>query len=653
LVGIIAAVATGIGSAFVQAGVVRHVDDGAPGGDGASWAGAYRFLQDALNDPAATEIRVAGGLYRPDQGAAVTPGDRAAAFSLREGVSLLGGYRGLAGGGDPNDRDVAAFESVLSGDLAGDDGPDFANVGENSLHVLQSVGGVGSRLLDGFTITGGNADGAGAAGEGGGLRHTVRVLKAVDCRFLTNRAAKGASIYAQGTTTQLELVRCELSGGLATADGGGLYSYSVIPTKLTGCTLADNTAASNGGAAYYRFGIGQVADCSITDNFANRGGGFYLTSSSPSFTDTLFQGNRTPMGVNQYGGGVYMVEGSSSSFTRCTFIDNHGSPGGGIAALYNYAAPTLRDCLFFGCSSASGGGGAVALGAGEPLLERCTFVGNSATYGGAVSNGTDAETLMRNCRFLGNTATSAGLGGGALYTSGRADLRGCFFSGNHTASNGGTLSLSGAAGVTALLSCTLAGNSAAGEAGGIYDGHVDHTVVIRDCILWNNTDSGPLDESAQLRAFAWFNVQVNFSIVQGWSSTFTGSNNSGANPQLADPDGPDGAPGTADDRPHLSAASPAINAGEPSFPSVLLGADLDGHTRVLCGRVDIGADEFGFADFNCNRVVNLADFAAWTTCALGPAADFTGAGCEAFDWDADENLDLRDFAGIQQAFPQE
>ena len=54
-----------------QAGVVIHVDDDAPlGGDGTSWGTAYRLLQDALADAAASggaEVRVAQGLYTPDQ----------------------------------------------------------------------------------------------------------------------------------------------------------------------------------------------------------------------------------------------------------------------------------------------------------------------------------------------------------------------------------------------------------------------------------------------------------------------------------------------------------------------------------------------------------------------------------------------------------
>jgi hypothetical protein len=71
-------------------GQVIYVDDGAaPGGDGSSWAHACRYLQDALAQAAGAagpvEIRVAQGVYQPDQGAGVTPGDRAATFELLNG----------------------------------------------------------------------------------------------------------------------------------------------------------------------------------------------------------------------------------------------------------------------------------------------------------------------------------------------------------------------------------------------------------------------------------------------------------------------------------------------------------------------------------------------------------------------------------------
>ena len=59
-------------------------------------------------------------MYKPDQGASQTPGDPAATFQLLDGVTIAGGYAGC-GADDPDLRDVAAHQSVLSGDLLGND----------------------------------------------------------------------------------------------------------------------------------------------------------------------------------------------------------------------------------------------------------------------------------------------------------------------------------------------------------------------------------------------------------------------------------------------------------------------------------------------------------------------------------------------------
>ena len=153
------------GAVTAATGSVVHVDDDAPaGGDGSSWSGAYRFLQDALASAAGTptEIRVAQGTYAPDRSEASPggTGDRDATFQLLSGVEILGGFAGL-GSPDPDARDVTGFPTVLSGDLNGDDGPpgSFVNNAENSRNVVTGDGTDLSAVLEGVTVTGGNADG--------------------------------------------------------------------------------------------------------------------------------------------------------------------------------------------------------------------------------------------------------------------------------------------------------------------------------------------------------------------------------------------------------------------------------------------------------------------------------------------------------------
>ena len=125
--------ALGFAGAPACAQNIIFVDDSAPpAGDGSSWQTAHRFLTDAIehasNTPGADEIRIAEGFYWPDESEAnpAGTGDLCAAFELPDSAAhgitkLIGGYRGTGTPGDPNQRDPELFESVLTGDLLGND----------------------------------------------------------------------------------------------------------------------------------------------------------------------------------------------------------------------------------------------------------------------------------------------------------------------------------------------------------------------------------------------------------------------------------------------------------------------------------------------------------------------------------------------------
>jgi hypothetical protein len=88
--------------------------------------------------------------------------------------------------------------------------------------------------------------------------------------------------------------------------------------------------------------------------------------------------------------------------------------------------------------------------------------------------------------------------------------------------------------------------------------------------------------------------------------------------------------------------SPGVNAGDPDLVLAEGQTDRDGHPRILCGRVDMGAYETGIGDFDCNGSADLSDFSSWDSCMAGPGGAYA-FGCEAFDFDGDLDVDLKDY----------
>jgi hypothetical protein len=251
-----------------------HVDADAPGAvqDGKSWNTALLTLQDALAAAGnGDEILVAEGVYRPDRGGTATLGDRGASFVLKDGIIVRGGYAGY-GRPDPDERDVARRETVLSGDLKSDDLWGILNLSDNSYHVVTGPAGEPAALLDGFTIKSGNADGAYPHHYGAGLYNPEGKLQAVNCTFRGNTAVWGGAVMSFGPS--VTLVNCHLAGNRALMLGGGLYNYEGDAT-LINCRVVGNSAdyaETAGGAAIYNLnGKLTILDCTVADNQSRNG----------------------------------------------------------------------------------------------------------------------------------------------------------------------------------------------------------------------------------------------------------------------------------------------------------------------------------------------------------------------------------------------
>ena len=353
-------------------------DDAALGGDGAGWDTAYRFIQNALayaSDPKneVLEIRVSQGMYFPDRDEDNPDGngDRYATFELIGGVALMGGHAGF-GADDPDARDVDLYETILSGDLAENDGPDFLNNDENTLHIVTSTYTDDPPTLSGFTITGANANviGENIDDRGGGLTLWYTTVIVEQCRFVANSAyTAGAGVWLRESTSTF--VTCTFEENIVSPGWGGVAIHDVFGSSVT------------------------LVNCLFRDNLP---------------------GDELGFGAILVGGDCCSAEISALDMEGCIFVGNSGLTGG---AILNNGFSSIVNCLFVdnhalgeGHWKFAGKGGAIT-NYGELTITNSTFVANSAVLdGGAIYAGhqtldtnLDSILSLTNCILWGNTGS--------------------------------------------------------------------------------------------------------------------------------------------------------------------------------------------------------------------------------------------------------
>ena len=346
-------------AAQAQGPAILFVDGDALGAnDGSSWENAFTKLQDALdiaNTPAnatnAYEIWVAAGVYYPDEGSGRIDNDRSQSFRMtHDNVRLYGGFAGDET--TREQRDWAANVTVLSGDIDQDGAP--AN---NAFHVLYVDGETGANItaatvIDGFTVTGGNASEYNQpSGYGGGLY-----------------CAGGGS----GNACSPTLGNLVFSGNQALHNGGGMINRGqnggVSSPALTNVTFSGNQAEFGGGMVNW---------------------GYYGVS-SPTLTNVTFSGNR----ANTDGGGMssYGDSGVSSPvLTNVTFSGNHAGRDGGGMANDGYD------------------------GVSRPVLVNVILWGNAATNSSQILNAYGAAPVLSYSLVQGGCPAGASCGAGILY----------------------------------------------------------------------------------------------------------------------------------------------------------------------------------------------------------------------------------------------
>jgi hypothetical protein len=425
--------------------------------DGSSWSDAFTDLQDALDAAAVGggEIRVAQGTYVPSR-RFVPPDDdpdnpRAVTFFVPDGVTLRGGYAGL-GGDDPDSIDIEQFQTILSGDLLGDDSPDFQNRADNAYHVLLALDA--AIVLDGLVIVGGNADSQptkydGTTDKGGGLYQQGGSLALHNCTFRDNYAGRAT----QSVVVDTQHWPCDCYG----LGGGGAVYANAEPLTIRDSRFIGNRSTCGAGGHLSAHSL-TIEGTGFDGNVAGCGGGVVASGEDIQIEGTTFRANSAVRELDSTpSGGAVSAIARYIEFHACTFLQNSAAYDG--ASVVGYAGDmgfrdctvaesqgtaltavecdrlTLRRCTFrdnyglgifieFGGSTVledssferNGPGGVLRfLGRARDLqIERCAFDANSAH--GAVVNAAGGPTLVRDSVFSENVSGYGGALSGTRLT---------------------------------------------------------------------------------------------------------------------------------------------------------------------------------------------------------------------------------------------
>ena len=189
-------------------------------------------------------------------------------------------------------RDWRTHATVLSGDLLGNDGANFSNNDDNSIHVVSASGG--TLVLDGLFVRGGNANGTTTLTQrGGGLDATSASSVTIrNCVFESNSVEwYGGAAFLPNVPVQI--INSDFHGNRGV--NGSSYGAAVVMGvggRIDGC-LFENNVAVRGTAV-----CGQAA----------------TTTAAVTIVHSTFRNNTATQGVLYFGAGGGTIEVANSVF---------------------------------------------------------------------------------------------------------------------------------------------------------------------------------------------------------------------------------------------------------------------------------------------------------------------------------------------------
>ncbi|HXK49605.1 MAG TPA: right-handed parallel beta-helix repeat-containing protein [Clostridiales bacterium] len=343
--------------------------------DGLNWDNSFATIEKGLaSSNPGDEIWVSKGTYYPNSSYDLTDSPRYYHLRLKNGIRLLGGFSGdeIYGDYDISNRDFLINETIISGNIGS---PDDSL--DNCYHIFyhpDSLALDSTAVINGFTISGGNADGTEYAHKfGGGFSNSGCSPSLVNMAIKNNFANDGGGgIFNDCCEKTAYLDCCIISGNISSGQVGGIYSYS---TKLI------------------------VTNSSVTENTS----GLYLSGESLSDFENCEISRNISFGVLNSDGSVLNMSYSEISSNGNTGIHN-----------ITYSEAYLKSCRIDNNNKYYSSGGFNNLLSSVEMINCIVSNNTSSANGGGIYTDEGIVNLI-NCDIVSNVITGQNSKGGGIY----------------------------------------------------------------------------------------------------------------------------------------------------------------------------------------------------------------------------------------------
>jgi hypothetical protein len=295
--------------------------------NGTTWTDAFASLDAAITAfTTVNEIWVAAGTYKP------TGTARTSTFLMKNALKMYGGFNGTET--LLSQRNSKINISTLSGDVNGNDNATITAAEttrqDNLYHVISVRGNTKDVTIDGFTITGGNANGGTQTTGAGNLQF-----------YHTRGGAIYINPYTTGDNATIYATNCvfEKNSGSDTGVVSPYYAGGVLTQSYTAnldsCIFRNNFSGTNaqilyaGTNAYSWYATGQITNCLFNNNTSTSGAScMFLSASTTGGTSNGLNidiVNTTFTSNTGASGNVIRADNASTVRFKNSIIYNNGS----------------------------------------------------------------------------------------------------------------------------------------------------------------------------------------------------------------------------------------------------------------------------------------------------------------------------------------